>query len=310
MNYQKKYLKYKQKYLNLTKQLIIQKGNGHIPELDTALYEHIYKINTIREIADIINLLQNHRTNDDISRLYPGYDIDKIKDESERKMENEEISTQNDLNKNFIHMKRIIESDYIADNFNEAVIQCIGRIVYNILYTNLYLLYNNATILFTTQTLKIINARGDGECFYHALYLYIKLFDNQNLQLYDDYKDDINFLTIMHISGIPHLTDAQKQIRINALDYTNFLLETDDIIHILINNLKYNIMIIAYNQYLNTIHISASNIENPRYYIMLLQRGPHYNLIYISNEKVKQQTYYENIYNTYQVVFRDTFVNL
>ena len=275
-------------------QLIIQKGNGKIDELNTAYYEHIFYQNTIDDIKTIILYIKKNKSIDFIKQNFPLYNIESIIKDLPNKTFYE-IATLNDLNKNIVYVQNSIDKR-IYTNYDNAVEEIIGiDVEKNNLHIILELLYE------VNRHIKIINARGDGQCFFHALYLYHKLsnifhvYDNK-LQIYANYVDYIYFLTIEYISGFQKLSENSKQAETDKLNYSN-VPETGNIIQTLIKNLRYNIMIINYDRAHNIISNSASNIQNSHYYIMLIQNGTHYYLIYIGNDINLQKEYYLKIYN-------------
>ncbi len=83
MNYQKKYIKYKNKYLNLKKNML-QRGGGLTDGIPVELFDHI-SLNIIKKnvIAIKKELIHGSALNkDELTRMYQGYNFDRIQTEN------------------------------------------------------------------------------------------------------------------------------------------------------------------------------------------------------------------------------------
>ena len=164
MNYQKKYIKYKNKYLNLKKNML-QRGSGLTDNIPPELFDHISSNIIKREVILIkteLNIPESELNIEYFKKIYPKYNIDMIKRDNICFSDNNPSEYYKYYNGDPQEAVKNDLSQHIADNLSEAIKQNANeRFMATGIFTMLYELKND-------KELKIINATGDGQCFFHA----------------------------------------------------------------------------------------------------------------------------------------------
>jgi len=318
MNYEQKYLKYKQKYINIKKNLK-QIGSGRIDNISPDLYEHIAIRMDVNEIGKRIKELilegypDEHITifmeNDSISK----FNIELMREFFRPEFIRPDEEIDEEIDDYSIFLKDEIENIYtetlqsrVGDDYAEVIGQHSGATDKSIMFFEL--LYSSAQ---PGHTIKIINVLPDGKCFYHALYVYIKMaripYDVNNN--FDQLYDALYSRAVQHIYDRYRNPGDEMTIITKLDELNNPVPSTDFLIPVAADYLKLNIMIIQVDSSTSELFINVKEIDDPRGYVILFQSGAHYKLIYYT-DNTDQVSIYTIIKETYRQNTPANFVSL
>jgi hypothetical protein len=300
-NYKIKYLKYKNKYINLKKKLIGGIGVDDIPkQLYPFIHEHKKELTEEDKLTKIF-LEESGYSEEEIEKTFHIMSKDQYKEKINQVFITDILDITEIMDVEPEHNKLRI----IFGEENDEKISFLRQ-------TSFLPILESFEAMKTkypdkNMILKVINARGDGKCFYNAIYMYLWLsrpndmFSSMSIDHMEDYSFEIFFRYIIESSletiKKKFIGDDKKIKKITSQITDPNTPSTEYSIEPISTDHNLNILIIQIKPFTNpslTVCRSKTQNEYTGNVILLQLSDIHYKLLYLYTPKELRGTIIEN----------------
>lgn len=331
-NYKSKYLKYKQKYLKLKNIIDAKNGGFGLDDIPENLHEYVAR--------------EGNVNGERIKKLYKNY----YNHNEEKITEEERIIRKNKLEKDVFETSVVdityddVINPYAQHNLVDPYEDIVGAEYRDKLIELLFGLLRTYKEIKESQNsqnnddilLKIINVPGDGNCFFHCIYLYLKLSKcnpdfNMSCSTFDKEKKCMEKMVDQSVeSATDKILNHEKldeTIKLQSIsELRSAVRDVKWVINIIAQNYKLNILILKFDGTSNAkdpvnglpfcmlefCDYKGENVNDVALgNVILLNLGQtHFNLIYLNVSESKsdhghiqflQTQFFENVLFSYQI---------